>query len=181
MNFKFEPFLENDYIKLIALKPDDFDVLYKIASDKLVWEQHPNKNRYERNVFETFFKGAIESKQAYLVYNIMNNEVIGSSRYYEYDEDKSTIAIGYTFIARQYWGLGLNKQLKTLMLNYAFKYLEHVHFHIGSNNIRSQKAIEKIGAIKIGEINMEYYGEELKLNFIYQITKNEWAKSITNF
>jgi RimJ/RimL family protein N-acetyltransferase len=171
MDFELQPTLANELIKIQPLKQTDFEALYKIASDPLLWEQHPNKDRYKREVFETFFKGAIESGGAFLVLNNTTGQVIGSSRYYGFDKETKTTAIGYTFIARDYWGKAYNKALKTLMLNHAFKYVDNVIFHIGANNIRSQKAINNIGAKKIGEVEMEYYGEPNRLNFIYQITK----------
>ncbi|MEO8761064.1 MAG: GNAT family N-acetyltransferase [Bacteroidia bacterium] len=82
------------------------------------------------------------------------------------------MAIGYTFIDRNYWGKNYNKALKSLMINHAFSFVNYVLFHVGANNLRSQKAMGKIGGIKIGEVEMEYYGEPNRLNFIYQIGKS---------
>ena len=172
--FELQPTLANVLIKIQPLKQPNFEALYKIASDPLLWEQHPNKDRYKREVFETFFKGAMESGGAFLVINNTTNQVIGTSRYYGFDKEKKTIVIGYTFIARDHWSKAYNKALKTLMLNHAFKFADSVIFHIGANNIRSQKAIGNIGAKKIGEVEMEYYGEPSRLNFIYQIDKEDW-------
>ena len=177
MNFDLRPtHLKNEFVKLSPLAADDFDKLYQVASDPLIWEQHPNKVRYRREVFEIFFKGAIESGGAFLVCDSNTNQPIGSSRYYEYNTSKKTIAIGYTFLARDHWGTTYNKALKSLMLDHAFTFVNDVIFHIGANNIRSQKAIVKLGATKIGEVEMEYYGEQTKLNFIYQINKADWQK-----
>ncbi len=169
--------LENDLIQLVPLAPGDFEALYKVASDPLIWEQHPNKDRYKKEVFETFFKGAIESKGAFLVVDKKTHEPIGSSRFYEYDQHNKSMAIGYTFLARDYWGNGYNRALKTLMLNYAFTFVDHVILHIGAHNIRSQKATEKLGAVKIDQVEMEYYGEAKKLNFVYCIHKANWMAS----
>jgi len=171
MKFDLQPSLENELIRIQPLKTTDFDTLYSIASDPLIWEQHPNKDRYKKEVFQTFFKGALESGGAFLVFDNKTGKVIGSSRYYGLDAETSTIAIGYTFIACAYWGKDYNKALKSLMLNHAFKFVDHVIFHVGANNLRSQKAMAKIGGIKTGEIEMEYYGEPNRLNFIYQINK----------
>ncbi len=165
------PSLENTELKLVLVKESDFEDLYKVAADPLMWEQHPNKNRYQREVFQTFFEGALASKSAFLVYDKKTNELIGSSRYYDWDETKKEVAIGYTFVARSCWGKGINPALKKIMMEYAFQFAERVIFHIGAGNIRSQKAIERIGAKKIGEQQIEYYGEEEKLNFIYSIEK----------
>ena len=168
--------LQNDFVKLCPLQPGDFEELYLVASDPLIWEQHPNKNRYQREAFQIYFEGAVKSGSAFIVYDNKTNETIGSSRFYEYDSNTKTVAIGYTFLARDHWGTTYNNALKSLMLNYAFNFAEHVIFHIGASNIRSQKAIAKLGAKKTGEAEMEYYGEANRLNFVYQIEKVTWNK-----
>ena len=169
--------MENDIIRIDPLKQDDFEKLYAVASDSMIWEQHPNKDRYIREVFETFFKGAIESKGAFLVFDNRTGNPIGSTRYYGYDKEDSSVSIGYTFLARDHWGTTYNRALKTLMLDHAFKFVNKVYFHIGAVNIRSQKAIERLGAEKIDEVEMEYYGEEKKLNYVYQIDRKYWNES----
>lgn len=171
MSFNLQPTLKNELVTLEPLHSNDFEKLFAVASDPLIWEQHPNKNRYKREIFEVFFKGAIESKGAFIIYDSKTNAPIGCTRFYDFDPEKSTVTIGYTFFARSHWGGIFNPATKKLMLQYAFKYVDTVHFYIGAINVRSQKAIEKLGAIKIGEIEMEYYGETSKLNFIYAITK----------
>ena len=172
MPFDLQPmFLKDNLIKLIPLQETDFDKLFLIASNPLVWEQHPNPNRYKLEDFINYFKGAIESKGALLIVDSKTNETIGCSRYYDYNEEDKSVLIGYTFIGTKFWGNGYNKALKKLMLDYAFRSLDKVYFHIGAFNIRSQKAIEKIGAIKVNEFEVEYYGESSKLNFVYLINK----------
>ena len=116
IDFNLQPTLENDIIKIIPLKQGDFETLYNIASDPLIWEQHPNKNRYQPEVFENFFKGAIESKGAFMVFNKETDEPIGCSRFYDFDQKKNSVTIGYTFFARSCWGKGFNRALKSLML-----------------------------------------------------------------
>lgn len=178
--FNLQPNLKNDLVEIKPLKETDFDILYSVASDPLIWEQHPNRDRYKKDVFQNFFKGAIESKGAFLIFDINTGEAIGSSRFYDYDKEKSEILIGYTFLAKDHWGEKYNKALKELMLNYAFQFVDNVLFHIGANNIRSQKAIEKLGAIKVGQHDVAYYGEPDKLNFIYKIEKHNWEKFLLN-
>lgn len=167
--FNLQPILQNEIIKLIPLKENDFELLYNIAKDPLIWEQHPNKNRWQRDVFQNFFEGAIKSKGAFVIYDAQTNEAIGSTRFYDYKPEESEVSIGYTFYARSHWGGKYNPAAKKLMMEYAFQFVDNVIFHIGAQNIRSQKAIEKLGAIKIREEEIAYYGEEPKLNFIYRI------------
>jgi len=176
-NFNLQPLLKNEIVKLVPLKQEDFEDLYQAASDRLIWEQHPNKNRYQRDVFKTFFEGAMESKGAFVIYNNTTNELIGCSRFYAIENKPDAIAIGYTFFARSHWGGKYNPATKALMIEYAFRYVNNIIFHIGATNIRSQKSIEKIGAKKIAEEDIAYYGEPTKLNFIYQITKEDWLKA----
>ncbi len=175
MNFELQPTLENEFVKIQPLLAADFETLYKVASDPLIWEQHPNKDRYKREMFQVYFKGAMESGRAFLVLDKKTNEPIGSSRFYEPDEKTDSVAIGYTFLARDHWGTTYNRALKSLMLDHAFQFVSNVIFHIGALNIRSQKAIEKLGAKKVGEVEMAYYGEPKKLNFIYRIRKEDWT------
>ncbi|WP_175632989.1 GNAT family N-acetyltransferase [Pedobacter ghigonis] len=175
MQFDLQPTLENDLIQIVPLKETDFEALYAVASDPLIWEQHPNKDRYQRAVFQNFFKGAIESKGAFIVYEKETGKIVGSSRYYDLDEENSVVAVGYTFIGREFWGKGHNRALKTLMLDYAFQFVDRVILHIGATNFRSQKAAEKLGATKVGDLEVAYYGEPVKLNFVYQIDKAGWA------
>lgn len=168
MNFSIQTTLGNERVALHPLRQEDFEELYAVASDSRIWEQHPNRDRWKRDVFENFFKGAMESGGAYKIVNKETGKVIGSTRMYDYDEATSSIFIGYTFFAVSCWGQGFNQTVKELMLDYLFQYVSKVYFHIGAVNIRSQKSIERIGAIKIGEEEVTYYGEAPKLNYVYE-------------
>ncbi|MEO6904317.1 MAG: GNAT family N-acetyltransferase [Bacteroidia bacterium] len=168
--------LQDEMIKIIPLKETDFEELFKVASDPLIWEQHPTRDRYKPEVFKLYFDGAILGQSAFKIIDILRNEIIGSSRFYDYKPEKKSIAIGYSFLAKEYWGGIYNKSAKRLLIDYAFKYVDNIYFHIGSTNIRSQKAITKIGATKVGEVDFDYYGRKL-LHFEYAISKKEWIES----
>lgn len=169
--------LSNEWVTLVPLQETDFERLFQVASDPLIWEQHPNKLRYQRPVFENFFKGAIESGGAFIILDSSSGEPIGSTRFYDYNDADQSVKIGYTFYARSCWGKAFNRSAKTLMINYAFQFVQTINFDIGSGNIRSQKAIERIGAVKTGEEEVTYFGETPTLNFRYTITKNQWHKT----
>lgn len=174
---KLQPSLLGQLVKIVPLDISNYEELYKVAADPLIWVQHPNKNRYKKNVFKLFFKGALESQSAFIIYDVYSAEIIGSTRYYDINLNNSSIAIGYTFLARSHWGKGHNSEVKKLLLNYVFSFVNNVVFHIGVNNIRSQKAIEKLGAEKVGEQEMSYHGEDIQLNYVYQIKKHNWIQS----
>lgn len=163
--------LINEWVSLTPLEEHDFDVLYQVASDPLIWEQHPNPDRYKKDVFQNYFTGAIASKGAFLIKNMRGND-IGSTRFYDFSPKKDEVKIGYTFFSRACWGLPFNRATKHVMLTHAFEFVSRVIFHVGAQNIRSQKAMEKLGAIKIGEEQVAYYGEETRLNFVYLIEVN---------
>lgn len=168
--------LENSVVRLEPLLATDFERLFAVAADPLIWEQHPTKTRYKREVFEQFFAGALESQSAFCIFDAQSNELIGSSRFYEWVEKKS-ISIGYTFFARTSWGKRHNANAKKLMLDYAFQFVEEVIFHIGAQNIRSQKAIEKLGAEKFKEQAIYYKNETTaNSNFFYKINKMNWLE-----
>jgi RimJ/RimL family protein N-acetyltransferase len=160
--------------QLVPLQPFDFEEVYEAASDPEVWAQHPNKNRYEREVFKNFFEGAIESGGAFKIVDTHTDKVIGSTRIYDYDPDKKSILIGYTFLAKGYWGKGANPMIKRLLLDFLFQYIDVVLLHIGAQNIRSQISIERLGANKVDKIKIAYYGEPEKENFVYEFRKENW-------
>ncbi|PSL23032.1 GNAT family N-acetyltransferase [Chitinophaga ginsengisoli] len=173
MTFDIQPILENERAILYPLREDDFDDVYAVASDPKIWEQHPNKERWKEDVFRTFFDGAIQSKGAFKIVDKATGRVAGSTRFYDYNEAENSICIGYTFYARAYWGEGFNHSVKRIMMDYIFQFVSKVYFHIGVNNIRSQISIGRLGAEKIAEMEVAYFGETSKQNFLYQISK-EW-------
>lgn len=177
MNISIQPTLQDEKVILYPLQESDFDGLYAVASDPNIWAQHPNKDRCKIEVFKVFFDGAIKSKGAFKVVNKANGNTIGCTRFYDYNENENSILIGYTFYGTQYWGKGFNHAVKTMMLNYIFKFVSVVYFHVGADNIRSQIAISRLGTTKIGEQEVTYFGEQPKLNCIYSLTKEEWLSN----
>ena len=165
--------LEDNVVKLVPLAEKDFESLFKVAADPLIWEQHPANDRYKREVFQQFFDGAIASKTSFLIIDKPSNEIIGATRYYDYQPGNSGIAIGYTFLVRKCWGGQFNKSAKRLLLNYAFQFVDKVYFHIGATNLRSQLAIKKFGAAKVNELYIDNNGQS-QFYFEYLIRKEDW-------
>jgi N-acetyltransferase len=167
---KWQPIdLKNEWVELTPLTETDFEELYAVAKDPLVWKQHPNPDRYKRDVFQTYFQGAIESAGAFLIKDSTRN-AIGCTRFYDHVPEKKEVKIGYTFFSRDCWGKPFNQSTKSLMLQYAFQFVDDVIFHVGANNFRSQKAMEKMGALRIGEETVAYYGEEPRVNIVYKMS-----------
>ena len=160
-----QPHLKGELVELRPLRAEDFDALYAVASDPLIWEQHPANDRHEKEVFEVFFSDAMESGGALLVIDVTTGNIIGSSRYHAFDEEKSEIEIGWTFLARSHWGGVYNRELKRLMLKHASSFADNVILIVGIHNNRSQRAVQKIGGIRIGT-HLEDTGIE---NYVYRI------------
>lgn len=165
MPFDLQPILEGELVRLRPLRAEDFQSLYAVASDPLIWEQHPVKDRYQEEVFRAFFREALESGGALIVLDAQDGKVAGSSRFHAFDEEKSEIEIGWTFLARSHWGGIYNGEMKRLMLQHAFKFVQSVIFVIGCQNFRSQRALEKIGGIRAGS-RIDAGGRD---NLIYRI------------
>jgi len=172
MSFDLQPHIKGELIELRPLMPEDWNDLFAVAADPLIWEQHPESDRYKEDVFKVFFKDALESGGAFVVIDTKSKRIIGSTRYHGYDPEKSEVEIGWTFLARKCWGGRYNREMKQLMLAHAFQFVENVVFYVGENNIRSQKATEKIGAIKNGTVKKIYGNRTPSLNVRYVIKKS---------
>ncbi|MGA2194834.1 MAG: GNAT family N-acetyltransferase [Bryobacteraceae bacterium] len=166
MSFDLQPILRGELLGLRPLRPDDFHDLYAVASDPLIWEQHPSKDRYREEVFKGFFREALESGGALIAIDSKDGRVIGSSRFHGYDKEKSEVEIGWTFLARSHWGGAYNREMKQLMLRHAFQFVNRVIFLVGAQNLRSQKAMEKIGGVRMGS-RRDTGGRD---SFVFQIT-----------
>jgi len=150
MPFDFQPTIKGVLVELRPLRPDDWDPLFAVASDPLIWEQHPARDRYKPDVFRAFFREALASGGALTALDRKDGRIIGSSRFHDYNEQVSEVEIGWTFLARSHWGGRYNREMKQLMLRHAFQFVERVVFLIGRENLRSQEAIEKLGGIRVG-------------------------------
>jgi RimJ/RimL family protein N-acetyltransferase len=171
MSFDPQPTLRGELVELRPLHSEDFDTLFVVASDPLIWEQHPESNRYTEERFRAYFQSGLDSGGALLVLDAKTGAVIGSSRYFGYDPEASEIEIGWTFLARSHWGGTYNAEMKRLMLEHAFRFVENVVFLIGADNLRSRRAVEKIGAVYIGTRTDSKREERV----VYRVTASSWA------
>jgi RimJ/RimL family protein N-acetyltransferase len=164
-----QPTLRGELLELRPLGVSDFEPLYAIAADPLVWEQHPSKDRTQEPVFRAWFDDALASGGALAVIDLEDGRVIGTSRFHGYSADLSEIEIGWTFLARSHWGRGYNTEMKRLMLRHAFRSVKTVIFEIHSENRRSQRAVEKLGAVRCGT-KVDAYGRGD--NYIFRLRAN---------
>lgn len=170
--FDLQPILRGELLSLRPLRPEDFDDIYAVASDPLIWEQHPAWDRYKKDVFTQLFQESLASGGALIAMDEKDGKLIGWSRFHAYDETKSEIEIGWSFLARSHWGGIYNREMKQLMMRHAFRFVDNVIFLVGTQNLRSQKAMEKIGGIRHGQMK-QTNGRE---NIIFLITRDTFAR-----
>lgn len=177
-----QPVLEGERTLLRPLTEDDWDALYAVASDPMVWEQHPMHDRWRESVFRTFFDDALAKGGALAIIDKDRGEIIGSSRFQalmdadEDPEEQSSVEIGWTFLAPRYWGKGVNREMKRLMLAHAFQSVERVDFRVGEANWRSRNALENIGARQTRRTELAKYQGKRVLHLVYAITREEFAQ-----
>ena len=170
--FDLQPHLAGELVELRPLRPDDWEPLFAVASDRLIWEQHPASDRYQEAVFREFFQGALDSKGAFVVIDRATGAIVGSTRYAAYDPEKREVEVGWTFLARSHWGGRYNREMKRLMLDHAFQFADRVRFNVGSENIRSRTAVERIGGRVVGVQEVSVQGRVVQ-HVVYEIAKGD--------
>jgi RimJ/RimL family protein N-acetyltransferase len=165
---ELQPHLVGERTELRPLRAEDWEALFAAASDPLIWEQHPARDRYKEEVFREYFRGALESGGAFAVLDRASRGIIGSTRYCNYDAAQSEIEIGWTFLIRSHWGGKYNGEMKRLMLDHAFRFVRNVVFQVGPENMRSRRAVEKIGGVLVGHRDTDLNGTTVR-HVLYRI------------
>lgn len=170
LTFDLQPTLEGDRVTIRPVVPGDWDDLFAAAADPGIWMQHPASDRYTEQVFRQYFEDAIACGSAFAFIDRESGKVIGSSRFHGFDPVAREIEIGWTFLARDYWGGSYNQEIKSLMLDHAFKFVDTVVFWVGETNLRSRRAMEKIGGILREGVHFRDGGGDAP-SVIYEVRK----------
>ena len=171
----FQPTLTGPTVIVRPVVAADWAELFAAGSDPEIWKVHPRSNRYTEPAFRVYFDSAVASKMAFVCVDRATGRMIGSSRYYGYEPERSEIEIGWTFIVRSHWGGATNREVKRLMLDHAFTFVDTVVFWVGDQNWRSQGAMTKIGGVKReGLFTRELSGD--RPYFIFEITKSRYQQ-----
>ncbi len=168
-----QPTLSGETLTLIPLLAAHKDDLIRAASDPLIWQLHPEPTRYLPEVFSKVFESGLASGGALLITDKQSGEVLGTSRYYDYNAKECSVAIGYTFLVRARWGGTSNRELKRLMLDHAFTAVDTVWFHVGEHNLRSRRAVEKLGG-RFSHIEHESPTGVVRNTVFYRLQKTDW-------
>lgn len=181
-----QPVLEGERLYLRPLTEADWPALYAVAADRLLWAGHPAHDRWQEPVFREFFDDALAHGGALAIVDkhapsgpegAGGGAVIGSSRFQGYDPaGEGEVEIGWSFLARPYWGRGYNAEFKRLMLEHAFKYVGRVLFRVGAGNVISRKAMANIGGRLTGEtFVVERAGRPVE-HVVFEITRESFAR-----
>lgn len=176
VDVNLQPYLENDVVALRPLRAADWDALYAVASDPLIWAIHPAHDRWREPVFRAFFDQALASGGALVVLDPATGAVIGSSRYDVERAEAGEIEIGWTFLARDRWGGPTNAAMKRLMIEHALRFFDQAIFLVGEDNVRSRRAMVKIGGRLTDRVNItELAGRPIR-HVIFVVDKHDLAE-----
>ena len=168
MSFEYQPVLKSDLVELRPLRSDDYASLYEVAADPLIWEQHPVKNRHEEESFQSFFRESLASQGALIAIDRKSQRVIGSARFHGSDEHADEVEIGWVFLSRSHWGGTYNREMTRLMVRHAFRFVSRVVWLAAPENVRSQRAVEKLGGKRVGS-RPDTGG---RLSYVYELTES---------
>ncbi|MEO7247571.1 MAG: GNAT family N-acetyltransferase [Novosphingobium sp.] len=173
----WQPVLEGEWLLLRPLVADDWQALFAVAADPEIWAIHPAHDRWQEPVFRAFFDDALAQGGAMAVIDRASGAIVGSSRWQGYDSAAGgSVEIGWTFLARSHWGGRYNPELKRLMLAHAFAFVDRVTFRVGETNLRSRRAMEKIGGRLTGAVEAVQHGGREIVHVVYEITRDGFAK-----
>ena len=172
-----QPVLETQRLLIRPLQEEDRSALFEVASDPMVWEQHPVHDRWRREVFDAFFDECLASGGALAVIRKDKDRIVGHTRFDKYDPDEGgVVEIGWTYLERVCWGKGINSEMKAAMLQHAFANVALVEFRVGDTNYRSRNALEAIGAVRTDRYELGRYDGKRIVHLVYEITRDSFAE-----
>ena len=177
--------LKGKYIYLELLQPNNKETLRDLAKDERIWEGNRGfiLNETFDDQFDNYFATALDNnamggQQAFVMHKVSDDSIIGMTRFLNIDKKEKRLEIGYTWYIPAVWGKVYNKECKLLLLQYTFEelYFNRAQFNVAGQNIRSQKAVEKIGGEKEGVLRKHGYRNDgsLRDTVIFSIINDEW-------
>jgi RimJ/RimL family protein N-acetyltransferase len=171
-----QPTLTGERLLLRPLRADDWDALFAVASDPELWALHPAHDRWQEPVFRAYFANALDKGGALAVIERETDAIVGCSQFQRHDPAESVVEIGWTFLARSQWGGAANRELKRLMLGHALRFVERAVFRVGEGNLRSRRAMEKIGGRLTDRTDVVEVAGATVRHVIYEIDRAGFAQ-----
>ena len=180
--------LEDELIRLEPITLEHIQQMLPLSSDSDVWRWYTEDLTHPEDLKKWMMKlldaSRGGSQMTYAVLSKSTNEVVGSSSYGHIDWEEHCIEIGWTWLAKKYIGTGINKHMKFLMLQHAFStmQIERLELRTDEDNIRSRKAMEKIGAKYDGTLRSHRatQGGRRRNTVLYSILRGEWPSIRTS-
>ena len=183
--------LQSKHVSLEFLLPEHTEELRILAKDDRIWEftktlliDEKYDQRFDEYISLALDNKALEGQVAFVIRRVTDRSIIGMTRYYGIDEKNKRLNIGYTWYIPSVWGKVYNKECKLLLLSYAFENLNfnRVGFEVAHQNIRSQKAVEKIGGVKEGVLRKYAQRPDgiSRDTFVFSIINDEWPETKNN-
>jgi RimJ/RimL family protein N-acetyltransferase len=169
---ELRPTLEGPTVRLQPTREDDFGGLYAAAADPLVWAQHPVRERWREEVFRRYFEAWLLNDGALAIRERASGRIVGASRYSLEARLPGEVEIGWTFLARDHWGGATNREVKRLMIGHALEAVERVVFRIAETNLRSRRAVEKIGAVLTDRVEAIEIGGRPLPHLVYALGRD---------
>lgn len=180
--------LQGTTIDLLPLEEHHLEELYQASADKELWKQVPS-DCSDRDTFFAVYKMALEARDRgtqypFVIVDKQTKKLVGSTRFFEMYEADKKLEIGWTWITRDYWGSVVNLECKLLLLTYCFEVLKtnRVQLKTKDDNIRSRKAIEKIGGVFEGILRKDKIQNDgtTRNAAYYSILNDEWESAKNN-
>lgn len=176
--FDFQPSLTGALIAMRPYSDDDFDALYAVAADPLIWEVHPIPERHQRDMFRANIDDALSDNGGLSAIELATGAIVGFSRYSQRYVGDAEMEIGWTFLSRHLWGGPHNRDMKRIMLTHALAHFPRVIFRVGKDNVRSRRAMEKIGGVLIPwDETVTALGRDMPF-IAYEITREGFAAGL---
>ena len=186
--------LKGQHAALEPLSADHAFGLAEAACDGRLWEimftnvpdagHHLGGQRLEP--MQGMIKQALENRDAgselpFVVRRLSDNKIIGTTRYYAISPEHRNLSIGYTWYAKSVQRTAINTECKYLLLKYAFETLNciSVQWHVDHRNLASQKAVERLGAVKEGVLRNHKVMHDgvYRHTVCYSMLDDEWLQA----
>lgn len=177
--------LRGQFIYLELLQPEDVPQLKTLAFDARLWEYTKTLliNETFDAQFDKYIATAFDPRNtgmqiSFVMRDAVTNNLIGMTRYYKIEPSQKRLSVGYTWYTPAYWGKVHNKECKLLLLQYAFDELhfQRVEFEVAHQNIRSQKAVEKIGGVREAVLRKHglHADGTIRDTVVFSVIDDEW-------
>jgi RimJ/RimL family protein N-acetyltransferase len=179
--------LRGQYVYLETLQQEHMDILKSLAQDARLWEYTKTilvndtfEEQFQRYMHTAFDERNTGGQHSFVIRQASDNAVIGMTRFYKIEASQKRLSIGYTWYVPGVWGQVHNKECKLLLLQYVFEKLrfQRVEFEVAHQNLRSQKAVEKIGGVREGRLRKHglHADGTMRDTIVFSIIDDEWPE-----